>query len=125
MSGGSFFVLRISQCQARQPRCRFAGATTLLCNQSDGGWEAPFRQFFRSIGAGTGERGTSARVTDKPEVMPPSLHIALDNAPEIETHGARRRHKLSGCRSSLLEKLHAAKDVCCAKYTCHTPFFQT
>jgi hypothetical protein len=31
MSGGSFLVLRTSQCQARQPRCRFAGfASTVL-----------------------------------------------------------------------------------------------
>src|SRR5467141_1846090 len=28
MSGGSFLVLRTSQCQARQPRCRFAGFAT-------------------------------------------------------------------------------------------------
>jgi hypothetical protein len=33
MSGGSFLVLRTSQCQARQPRCRFAGfAWTVLRN---------------------------------------------------------------------------------------------
>jgi hypothetical protein len=46
MSGGSFLVLRTSQCQARPPRCRFAGfATTVLRKQSDGGWEAPIREF--------------------------------------------------------------------------------
>ncbi len=28
MSGGSFLVLRTSQCQARQPRYRFAGFAT-------------------------------------------------------------------------------------------------
>ena len=57
MSGGSFLVLRTSQCQARQPRCRFAGfATTVLRKQLHGGWEAPIGQFFRSIGVGTGRR---------------------------------------------------------------------
>jgi len=57
MSGGSFLVLRTSQCQARQPRYRFAGfATTVLRKQLHGGWEAPIGQFFRSIGVGTGRR---------------------------------------------------------------------
>jgi len=63
MSGGSFLVLRTSQCQARQPRYRFAGfATTVLRKQLHGGWEAPIGQFFRSIGVGTGRRNRNFRL---------------------------------------------------------------
>ena len=83
MSGGSFLVLRTSQCQARQPRCRFAGfATTVLRKQLDGGWEAPIGQFFRSIGVGTGTPGTSSRRTGHAEVR--RRRIVITGLPTIQ-----------------------------------------